>query len=145
MYKILTVTGKSNFKVICRKQVREVLAACHDNHHPHIICKGDPHRPVCLDFASSRFPLLHHCTYRQLKGLGWGTLPPSQSYFDPALDDLILLLQIPIPVYVSVLNSVPAGVYLIDRIFPAGAQVDLLTCEICFVFFCDCIVATILQ
>ena len=44
-------------------------------------------------------------------------------YFDTALDDLILLLQIPIPVYVSVLNSVPAGVYLIDRIFPAGAQV----------------------
>ena len=29
----------------------------------------------------------------------------------------------PIPVYVSVLNSLPAAVYLLDRLAPAGSQV----------------------
>ena len=32
-------------------------------------------------------------------------------------------LQVPIPVYVSVLNSLPTAVYLLDRLAPAGSQV----------------------
>jgi len=75
LYKILTVTGKSNFKVT----------------------------PI------DRSGLI--------------SLLPGFLFFTTALiASSKALAGIPIPVYVSVLNSVPAGVYLIDRIFPAGAQ-----------------------
>ena len=84
LYKILTVTGKSNFKVTCRKQIREVLAAWQPSLTYNLWRWPPSTGPPWFHFflASSSSPV--HLSPAQRPWLGYATSPsiifPSSSW-----------------------------------------------------------------
>ena len=75
LYKILTVTGKSNFKVICRTQIREVLAAWQPSPTYNLWRWPPSTGPPWFHFflVSSSSPL--HLSPAQRPWLGYATFP----------------------------------------------------------------------